>query len=80
MQSKKRKLQSSKGFSLSEMLVAMLILTLTISIVSGGVVVVKEAYEKILVFKKLCFAAITQGGLFYAQKMDCIIAGWLGHL
>ena len=47
MQSKKRKLQSSKGFSLSEMLVAMLILTLTISIVSGGVVVVKEAYEKI---------------------------------
>lgn len=49
MQSKKRKLQSSKGFSLSEMLVAMLILTLTISIVSGGVVVVKEAYEKITI-------------------------------
>lgn len=43
----KQKLQSKKGFSISEMLMAVLILTLTLSFLGGGIVVVKAAYEKI---------------------------------
>lgn len=41
------KLKSSRGVSLSEMLLAMLILSLTISFISGGVMVIKHAYDTI---------------------------------
>lgn len=44
---KKNKLQSKHGFSLVEMLTAVLILALMLSFLGGGIVVVKNAYENI---------------------------------
>lgn len=42
-----KKWKSRSGFSLSEMLMVVLILSLLISAIGGGVIVVKNAYEKI---------------------------------
>ena len=42
-----RKLNNEKGFSLSEMLMAVLVVVLIASFVGGGTVVVKNSYERI---------------------------------
>lgn len=44
-----RKLISQKGFSLSEMLLAVLIISLTACFIGGGITVIKDAYLKITV-------------------------------
>ncbi len=43
----KRKLSNNKGFSLTELLTALLVMGLLACFIGGGVVVVKNAYEKI---------------------------------
>ncbi len=43
----RQKLNNRKGFSLTELLVAILILSMVSSVVAGGIPVAKEAYEKI---------------------------------
>lgn len=42
-----KKLKSNQGFSMSEMLLAVMIIVLTLGIIGGGITVVKDAYEKI---------------------------------
>ena len=42
-----KKLKSRQGFSLSEMLLAMLIIGLTVSFIGGGITVLKDAYDRI---------------------------------
>ena len=44
---KSKKLKSQQGFSVVEMLMAILILILTLSFIGGGVTVIKDAYLKI---------------------------------
>lgn len=44
---KSNKLKSQQGFSVVEMLMAILILILTLSFIGGGVTVIKDAYLKI---------------------------------
>ena len=43
----KRKLNNRKGFSLTELLAAVLILSMVSAVVAGGIPVAKDAYEKI---------------------------------
>ena len=43
----KRKLKSQKGFSLTEVLAAVLILSMVSSVVAGGIPVARDAYEKV---------------------------------
>ncbi len=43
----RQKLNNRKGFSLTELLVAILILSMVSSVVAGGIPVAKEAYEKV---------------------------------
>ena len=43
----KRKLNKRKGFSLTELLAAVLILSMVSAVVAGGIPVAKDAYEKI---------------------------------
>lgn len=43
----KRKLRSIKGFSLTELLAAVLILSMVSSVVAGGIPVARDAYEKV---------------------------------
>ena len=45
---KKRKLNNKKGFTIAEMLVAILILLMVSSIVATGIPVAREAYEKVV--------------------------------
>lgn len=47
-----KKIQSQKGFSIPEMLMAVLIMTLTLSFIGGGVTVIKDAYLKITIRKE----------------------------
>lgn len=42
-----KKLESRQGFSLSEMLLSMLIIALTVSFIGGGITVLKDAYDRI---------------------------------
>lgn len=42
-----KKLRSQQGFSVSEMLMAVLIIALTLSFIGGGITVIKDAYMKI---------------------------------
>ena len=42
-----KKLKSQQGFSVSEMLMAVLIIALTLSFIGGGITVIKDAYLKI---------------------------------
>ncbi len=42
-----QKLKTSQGFSMSEMLAAVLIIALTFSFIGGGITVVKDAYQNI---------------------------------
>lgn len=42
-----KKLKSQQGFSLSEMLMAVLIIGLTLSFIGGGITVIKNAYQRI---------------------------------
>lgn len=42
-----RKLKSDQGFTLVEMVLALFILSLIVTVIGGGVTVVKSAYEKI---------------------------------
>lgn len=43
----KKKLKSQQGFSLSEMMLAVLIIALTMGFIGGGITVVKDAYLRI---------------------------------
>ena len=47
-----KKIQSQKGFSIPEMLMAVLIMALTLSFIGGGVTVIKDAYLKITIRKE----------------------------
>lgn len=42
-----KKIKSSQGFSMSEMLLAVMIIVLTLGVIGGGITVVKDAYQKI---------------------------------
>lgn len=42
-----KKVKSNQGFSMSEMLLAVLIILLTLGVMGGGITVVKDAYHKI---------------------------------
>lgn len=42
-----KKVKSNQGFSVSEMLLAVLIILLTLGVMGGGITVVKDAYQKI---------------------------------
>lgn len=49
MRSHRLKLNSRSGFSLTELLVAILILSMVSAVVAGGIPVAKDAYEKVTV-------------------------------
>ncbi len=49
MRSHRLKLNSRRGFSLTELLVAILILSMVSAVVAGGIPVAKDAYEKVTV-------------------------------
>ena len=48
LKSIKRKLNSKKGFTIAEMLVAIIILLMVSSIVASGIPVARDAYEKVV--------------------------------
>ena len=69
----KGKIQSKKGFSLVEMLTAVLLLSLMVGFVGGGVVVVRDAYENITLraeARTLLSTAITSISTELSQAKD----------